>query len=134
MPLGMPTLDTETRYRLLKLLEQNPDVSQRELAEELGISLGKVNYCLRALIDRGWVKMTNFTRSGSKTAYFYKLTPTGISEKAAAARRFLDRKFEEHARIAAEIEMLRNEVIEGDKKTVSSHFVSGFQGTKNSSS
>lgn len=107
----MKTLDTETRYRLLKLLEANPDVSQRELAAELGISLGKTNYCLKALIDRGWVKMVNFTRSDNKTAYFYKLTPSGIGEKARTARRFLARKLEEHERITAEIETLRSEVL-----------------------
>ena len=108
MPL--PSLDTETRYRLLKLLEQNPDVSQRELAAELGMSLGKTNYCLKALIDRGWVKMANFSRSDNKTAYFYKLTPSGIGEKARAARHFLARKLEEHERVTAEIEILRGEV------------------------
>jgi len=104
-------LDTETRYRLLKLLEQNPDVSQRELAAELDISLGKTNYCLRALMDRGWVKMANFTRSDNKIAYLYKLTPAGITEKARTARRYLSHKLDEHERITAEIETLRHEIL-----------------------
>lgn len=111
------TVDTATRYQLLKLLEENPGLSQRELAGELGISLGKANYCVRALIDRGWVKMVNFGRSGNKAAYIYKLTPTGISEKARAARRFLDQKREEHDRLAGEIEALRAELVAaGDRR------------------
>lgn len=103
-------LDDEERYRLLKLLEQNPELSQREIARTFGISLGKANYCVRALIDRGWVKMVNFSRSDHKTAYFYKLTPSGVREKGRSARRFLDLKLEEHAQVTAEIEMLREEV------------------------
>lgn len=104
-------MDTATRYRVLKLLEENPGLSQRELAGELGISLGKANYCVRALIDRGWVKMVNFGRSGNKVAYLYKLTPSGISEKARAARRFLDYKLEEHERLTSEIDHLRKEIL-----------------------
>ncbi len=107
-------LDTETRYRLLKLLATNPELSQRELAAELGISLGKANYCLRAVIDRGWVKMVNFSRSNNKAAYFYKLTPKGLSEKAEAARRFLAYKVNEHERITTEIEDLRAELHESE--------------------
>jgi EPS-associated MarR family transcriptional regulator len=103
-------LDDEARYRLLKLLEENPELSQRELARALDISLGKANYCVRALVDRGWVKMVNFSRSDNKTAYFYRLTPTGIREKARAARRFLNSKVAEHERITAEIETLRAEL------------------------
>jgi len=112
----MPTLDTETRYHLLKCLEANPRVSQREIAAELGLSLGKTNYCLHALIDRGWVKMVNFTRSNNKTAYFYKLTPSGIGEKAKSARKFLARKLEEHERITKEIETLRSELFTDNEK------------------
>ena len=110
--MPVTALDTATRYRLLKLLEDNPELSQRELAGELDISLGKANYCVRALIDRGWVKMVNFGRSGNKTAYIYKLTPMGIGEKARAARRFLDQKREEHDRLSGEIEALREELLE----------------------
>ncbi len=103
-------LDDEARYRLLKLLEQRPELSQRELAAEMGISLGKANYCLRALIERGWVKMVNFGRSGNKAAYFYKLTPTGLSEKARTTHRFLEKKLEEHDEITSEIARLRTEL------------------------
>ncbi|WP_067563846.1 MarR family EPS-associated transcriptional regulator [Halofilum ochraceum] len=110
-------LDTETRYRLLRLLEQNPELSQRELAAELGISLGKANYCLRALIDRGWIKMVNFGNSRNRTGYFYRLTPTGMVEKTKVARRFLARKLEEHERIAADIEILRGEVQAAHEET-----------------
>jgi len=103
-------LDDEARYRLLKLLADNPELSQRELANQLGISLGKANYCVRALIDRGWVKVGNFSRSDHKTAYMYRLTPKGIAEKGRATRRFLARKLAEHDDIAAEIEVLRGEL------------------------
>lgn len=104
-------LDDEARYRLLKLLEQNPELSQRDVASALGISLGKANYCVRALVDRGWIKIVNFGRSGNKSAYFYKLTAKGISEKARAAHRFLDRKLEEYERVTVEIEALRTELL-----------------------
>jgi EPS-associated MarR family transcriptional regulator len=104
-------LDDEARYRLLKLLEENPELSQRELARALDMSLGKANYCVRALIERGWVKLVNFSQSGNKSAYFYQLTPRGVSEKVGAARRFLDRRVAEHAAITAEIETLREEIL-----------------------
>lgn len=103
-------LDSETRYRLLKLLEQNPGLSQRELAAELGASVGKVNYILRGLVDRGWVKVENFRRSDNKLAYLYRLTPQGLSQKAALALRFLRLKRAQHERLMAEIEELRAEV------------------------
>lgn len=77
------TLDDEARYRLLRLLADNPKLSQRELARELGISLGKVNYCLKALLDRGYVKAVNFKNSRNKRAYLYQLTPAVLPPKAA---------------------------------------------------
>lgn len=104
------SLDDELRYRLLKRLEANPEASQRELAGELGISLGKTHYALHALIERGWVKVGNFQRSQNKTAYLYRLTPSGIAEKAGAAQRFLRTKRAEHERLQAEIEELRAEL------------------------
>ncbi|HEX5055927.1 MAG TPA: MarR family EPS-associated transcriptional regulator [Gammaproteobacteria bacterium] len=103
-------MDEDVHYRLLRLLEQAPQLSQREIAEQLGISLGKVNYCVRALIDRGWVKMGNFYRSRNKQAYLYKLTPRGLMQKAAMAVRFLKRKEAEHQALLGEIELLRREV------------------------
>ena len=103
-------LDDETRYRLLRLLERRPEVSQRELAGELGISLGKVNYCLRALLAKGYVKAVNFKNSRRKRAYLYQLTPAGVSAKSRAAGAFLRAKRAEYERLAAEIEALREEL------------------------
>lgn len=98
------------RYRILKLLEEDPGLSQRELARRLGVSLGKAHYCLRALIDKGLVKAGNFRRNPDKRVYAYLLTPRGIEEKARAARRFLQRKLAEYEALEREIEALRREV------------------------
>lgn len=103
-------MDEDIHYRLLRLLEQEPQLSQREIAERMGISLGKVNYCVRALVEKGWVKMGNFYRSPNKQAYLYKLTPRGLMEKAVMAVHFLRRKEAEHQALMNEIEMLRKEV------------------------
>jgi len=103
-------LNDSTRYHILRLLEQDPAMSQRELAKELGMSLGKTNYCLRAVVGKGWVKVRNFRNSANKAAYLYQLTPKGISAKARITRRFLDRKLEEYERLEQEISQLRNEV------------------------
>jgi EPS-associated MarR family transcriptional regulator len=104
-------LTDEVRYRLLKLLEPNPELSQREVARELGISLGKANYCLKALVDRGWIKVTNFKNSRNKMAYMYLLTPSGIEAKARIAARFLQMKMREHQALEREIEQIRSEVL-----------------------
>ncbi|TDT43458.1 EPS-associated MarR family transcriptional regulator [Halospina denitrificans] len=98
------------RYQLLRALEQNPNLSQRQLAIELGYSLGKLNYCLRAFKEKGWVKAENFRNSQNKSAYFYQLTPAGVTEKARVTRRFLQRKLEEYEQIEQEIEALKQEV------------------------
>jgi EPS-associated MarR family transcriptional regulator len=103
----------ELSYRLLKLLEQNPDLSQRELSRQLGVSLGKVNYCLNSLVERGWVKVQNFRNSRNKLGYAYLLTPGGIEEKARVTLRFLQRKLAEHESIQREIAELRREVERG---------------------
>jgi len=103
-------MDTATRYRIFKLLEANPQLTQRQLAHELGISLGKANYCLKALIEKGSVKVENFRRSRRKVNYLYKLTPQGFEEKARVTRRFLQRKIAEYEQIQAQIEQLRQEV------------------------
>ncbi len=102
-------LSEETRYRLLKLLGPNPHLSQREVAKELGISLGKVNYCLRALVEKGWIKAANFKNSKNKSAYMYLLTPRGIEAKARVTTQFLHRKVREYEALRTEIEQLRNE-------------------------
>lgn len=100
-------LQEDTHFRVLSLLEQNPDMSQRELASALGVSLGGINYSLKALIERGMIKAQNFTKSESKLAYAYVLTPQGISEKTKLMARFLKRKMEEYDALKAEIESLQ---------------------------
>ena len=104
------TLDDETRYRLMRLLEEDPSLSQRELAQRMGVSLGKMNYCLRALLERGHVKAVNFRNSRNKTGYIYQLTPAGISAKVRITRQFLARKQAEYELLRAEIERLQCEV------------------------
>ena len=105
----MPVLNDENRYKLLKLLHENPDMNQREIASALGLSLGKANFCLKALIEKGWVKLGNFSRSPNKKAYVYLLTLRGIEEKAAVTKEFLERKQKEYEDLKAEIEELQNE-------------------------
>lgn len=104
----------ELRLRVLRVLETNPELSQRQLAEQLGVSLGGVNYALRALVERGFVKAENFRKAGNKVAYFYVLTPQGVAEKAALAAAFLSRKVEEYDVLRQEIESLNSEVGSGD--------------------
>jgi len=102
-------LTDETRYRILKLLEADPRASQRRIAEVLGISLGRVNYCLQALIDKGFVKAANFRNSARKRAYLYLLTPKGIEARAKTTLLFLKIKLKEHEQITRELEELRRE-------------------------
>jgi EPS-associated MarR family transcriptional regulator len=103
-------LDEQTRYRLLKLLEANPELSQRQLAGELGVSVGKVNFCLRTLLERGLVKVRNFRNSSNKLAYAYYLTPKGAREKVRTTAGFLKRKLAEYQTMQKEIEELKREV------------------------
>jgi len=104
-------LDQETRYRLLKRLEAQPGLSQRQLAAELGISVGKVNYCLKALLEKGHIKMVNFRNHHNKRAYLYKLTPAGLLEKAQITGLFLQRKLTEYQALQDEIAELQREVL-----------------------
>jgi len=104
------TTQEETHYKVMRLLEDNPDLTQRELAESLGVSVGSVNYCLKALVDKGWVKMKNFAHSKNKFGYVYVLTPNGFAEKALITQRFLQRKMDEYEQLKAEIEALRSKV------------------------
>ena len=97
----------DARFRLLQALEQNPEATQRELAAALGLSLGAINYSLKALAKRGLVKLGNFTRSDRKLAYAYVLTPAGLAEKAGLARRFMARKRQEYEALREELEGLR---------------------------
>lgn len=96
-------------YRLLKLLEADPHMSQRELAQAMGVSVGKVNYCLKALVERGFVKLDNFRKNQDKRFYAYLLTPKGLEEKARITVAFLQRKLAEYENITAEIQELRKE-------------------------
>jgi EPS-associated MarR family transcriptional regulator len=102
-------LDDETRYRILKILEADPQASQRRIADQLDISLGRVNYCLQALIKRGLVKANNFRNSTNKRAYLYLLTPRGLEEKARVTARFLRVKLDEYEILKRELEELQRE-------------------------
>jgi len=108
-------MDQEIHLKVLRHLQENPDVTQRELAEHLGVSLGKANYCLQALIGKGFVKARNFHNSNNKRAYLYILTPKGIEEKARISVSFLRRKMREYEELKQEIAQLEQEVNGGGK-------------------
>jgi len=101
---------SDAEYIILKKFEDNPYLTQRELSKELGVSLGKTNYIVNALIDKGWLKLKNFKRSDNKLGYSYLLTTQGITEKAILAQKFLKKKSDEYNRLKDEIENLRNEL------------------------
>jgi EPS-associated MarR family transcriptional regulator len=101
---------TEIRYRLLKLLENNPNLTQRQMAEKMGLSLGKFNYCIKELAKKGIVKIERFTTSDRKAAYMYLLTPRGIEEKTRITANFLKRKMAEYEQLKKEIRELSREV------------------------
>ena len=103
-------LTDEYRYKILKLVENNPEISQRQLATALGISLGKTNFCLKALIEVGSIKAKNFKNSKNKLAYMYLLTPTGVEEKAKITVSFLKTKMQEYEALQNEIGRLQKEV------------------------
>lgn len=100
-------INDDTQYQVLRLLEADPEMSQRQIARALGLSVGKTHYALKALLDRGWVKAQNFRRSDNRSAYLYKLTPGGLQEKARLAYHLLKRKRAEHEALMTEIEQLR---------------------------
>lgn len=103
-------LDDENRYKILKRLENQPETSQRELAKELGVSVGKVNYCINALIEKGLIKVNNFQNNPNKRGYIYLLTPKGIEAKTAITLTFLRSKIREYEELAHEIDTLQQEV------------------------
>ena len=109
-------IQEDTYFRVMRILQENPDLTQRELAEKLGVSVGGLNYCLKALMDKGWVKMQNFQNSKNKFKYVYLLTPQGIAEKVALTSRFLERKMLEYETLIAEIESLHQDVQSAGKK------------------
>ena len=103
-------MNEDVHYHVLKLIESNPEITQRELAKELGVSVGKANYCLKALIDKGWVKANNFKNSNKKLAYFYILTPSGLEQKTKITVNFLKRKMHDYEALKKEIAILKDEV------------------------
>ena len=106
-------MEKEIHLKVLRILEENPKVTQREMARNLGVSLGKVNYCLKALINKGFIKARNFSVSKNKRAYLYKLTPKGIEEKSRISVHFLMQKTREYEALKTEIERLKDEVQAG---------------------
>ncbi len=117
------TMNESIRYHVLKQIQDNPEITQRELAGITGVSLGKLNYCLKALVDKGYIKAVNFKNSRQKSAYLYMLTPRGIEEKALVTGRFLQRKMAEYDRLKIEIEELR---VECDQLSVNSYQNTGI--------
>ena len=106
--MKMHQIDTE--YTVLKILKDNPAMTQRQLSKELGLSLGKTNYVLHALIDKGLMKLSNFKRSDNKVGYLYLLTPEGVEEKSILAKNFLERKSAQYNKLKEEIEILKSEL------------------------
>ena len=104
-------LQEDTNFRLLRMLQANPDLTQREIAQQLGISTSGLNYCLKALIDKGLVKVHNFSQSKNKFGYIYVITPQGLAEKAQLTSRFLKRKLAEYDALQAEIAALQAEAV-----------------------
>lgn len=104
------TSQEDVHFRVLRLLEENPEMSQRDLADAVGISVGGAHYCLNALIEKGLIKIGNFSAARDKRRYAYILTPKGIAEKSALTGRFLKRKMAEYEALKAEIEALKVEL------------------------
>lgn len=109
-------MSNEAHYRIMRLIEENPELTQRQLAKQLGVSVGKVNYCLNALIEKGLVKAKNFARSNNKAKYAYFLTPQGAEEKLTLTVNFLRRKQTEYAALKQEIALLEQELKDEQQK------------------
>ncbi len=103
----LKSIDPDVHFKVLHLLEEDPELTQRELAQKLGISLGGVNYCLKALIEIGHIKAGNFSKNSNKLVYLYLLTPQGIAEKAKLTAGFLKRKMVEYHSLKKEIDSLK---------------------------
>ena len=110
MVKNLKSIDPDVRFKVLHLLEDNPELTQRELAKKLGISLGSANYCMKALIDIGHIKASNFKKAPNKSIYLYLLTPQGIAEKAQLTAGFLKRKMDEYHALKKEIELIQSKV------------------------
>jgi len=107
MPKAIKTIDPDIHFKVLHYLEENPHITQRELANKLGISLGAANFCLKALVEVGHVKMNNFKKNSNKSAYLYLLTPMGFAEKAILTTNFLSRKMAEYHALKKEIDSIK---------------------------
>lgn len=107
-------MQEDTYFRIMRLLQDNPEMSQRDLAKELGLSLGGLNYCLKALIDKGFVKLDNFQSSKQKLKYAYVLTPIGIAQKVAMTGQFLKRKMAEYEALKVEIDDVRAQLLDDE--------------------
>ena len=103
------TANDDTLFWTIKLLQDNPGMTQRSLAKEVGINVSSINFCLKALVEKGWIKMGNFSNNPNKLSYAYLLTPAGVAEKAVLTRRFLQRKMVEYEKLREEIEALQLE-------------------------
>ena len=103
------TANDDTLFWTLKVLQKNPGVTQRDLAKEVGINVSSINFCLKALVEKGWIKMGNFSKNPDKLSYAYLLTPAGVAEKAVLTRRFLQHKMVEYEKLREEIEALQLE-------------------------
>ncbi len=103
------TANDDTLFWTLKHLQDNPTITQRTLAKEVGINVSSINFCLKALAEKGWIKLDNFSKNPDKLGYAYLLTPTGVAEKAALTKRFLQRKMAEYEKLRDEIEALQAE-------------------------
>ena len=114
-------LNDDKYFRLMRILESTPDLSQREMAQAWGISFGGVNYCLNALVDKGLVKIQNFNQNQNKFGYVYLLTPKGIAEKASLTSSFLKRKMDEYEALKVEIETLKSEIDIQTMKSFTTH-------------
>jgi len=110
MTKSLKSIDPDLHFRVLHLLEEEPDLTQRELAQKLGISLGGVNYCLKALIEIGHIKVNNFRKNPNKAIYLYLLTPQGIAEKTKLTGEFLKRKIYEYQTLKKEISLLKSKL------------------------
>lgn len=114
-PLHPDSADLQPTLQLMRLLEQHPEYSQRELSAAMGVSVGKAHYLLRALVDKGLVKVNNFKRSNNKAGYLYVLTPSGVSHRWKLTREFLSRKEREYSNLKSQILALRAEVADSTK-------------------
>ena len=112
----MAGFQEEIQFEVLRRLHQTPEVSQRTLAKELGVALGSINFCLQALVEKGWIKMQNFNQSKNKLRYAYLLTSAGVAEKSKLTAEFLRRKVAEYELLQAEIEVLRSELLSAERK------------------